>query len=116
MANEYNQSGPSRYPFEFVNQFATINRTKRYIDDIFTVSLRHTLGLSLKGVISQEDILYGMCLTTVRDVDGNVRPSLISIFRYQQGPSIHFLDIEVYNCPRESVTLKCMINVIVCLP
>ena len=44
--------GPGRYPFQFINQFAT--RTKRYIDDIFTVSLGHRLsGISLMNVISQ---------------------------------------------------------------
>ena len=78
--NEYRQCGPSRYPFEFINQFATINRTKRYIDDIFTVvSLGYTSGISLKDVISQEGTFYGMYLTTVLDFDGNVRPSPISI-------------------------------------
>ena len=43
MVNEYKQIGPSRYPFQFISQFAT--RTKRYIDDIFTVSLGHTVCL-----------------------------------------------------------------------
>ena len=44
MVNEYKQIGPSRYPFQFINQFAT--RTKRYIDDVdvFTVSLGHMSG------------------------------------------------------------------------
>ena len=55
MANGYKQSGSSRRPFGFINQLAT--RTKPYIDDIFTVSLRHTFGLSLKDVISQEGTL-----------------------------------------------------------
>ena len=49
MVNECKQCGPSRYPFECIDQFAT--RTKRYIDDILTVSLGHTSGLSLKDVI-----------------------------------------------------------------
>ena len=52
MVNEHKQSGPSRHPFQFINQFAT--RTKRYIDDIFTVSLGHMSELSLKNAISQE--------------------------------------------------------------
>ena len=50
VVNKYKQSGPSRYPFEFINQFAA--RTKRYIDDIFTVFLGHTSELSLKNFIS----------------------------------------------------------------
>ena len=57
------QCGPSRYPFGFINQFAT--RTKRYIDDIFTVSLGYMSGLSLKDVISQEATFYGMYPTTI---------------------------------------------------
>ena len=39
VVNEYKQIGPIRYLFQFINQFAT--RTKRCIDDIFTVSLGH---------------------------------------------------------------------------
>ena len=58
MVNEYKQSGPSRYLFQFINEFAI--RTKRYIDDIFTVSLGYMSGPSLKDVISQEGtIFYG---------------------------------------------------------
>ena len=33
--------------------------------------------------------------TTVRDFDGSVRPSPISIVREQIGPSVHFLDMEI---------------------
>ena len=93
MVNEYRQCGPSRYPFEFINQFAT--RTKRYIDDNFTVSLGHTSGILLKDVISQEGTFYGMYPTTVLDFNGNVRPSPISIVQDQQGPSVHFLDMQI---------------------
>ena len=83
-----------RYPFEFIHQFAT--RTKRYIDDIFTVSLGHMSGILLKDVISQEGTFYGMYPTTVvLDFDGNVRPSPISIVQDQQGPSVHFLDMQI---------------------
>ena len=92
MVNEHKQSGPSRYPFPFINQFAT--KTKLYIDDIFTVSLGHMSGLLLMNVISQEGTFYGMYpTTTVLDFDGNVRPSPISIVEDQQGPNVHFLDI-----------------------
>ena len=65
-----------------------------YIDDIFTVSLGCTSGLSLKDVVSQGGTFYGLYPTTVLDFDGNVRPSPISIVQDQQGPSsVHFLDI-----------------------
>ena len=33
--------------------------------------------------------------TTVREFDGSVRPSPISIVREQIGPSVHFLDMEI---------------------
>ena len=93
MVNKYKQCGPSRYPFEFINQFAT--RTNRYIDGIFAVSLGHTSGTLLKDVMSQEGTFYGMYPTTVLDFDGNVRPSPISIVQDQQGPSVHFLDMQI---------------------
>ena len=93
MVNEYKQIGPCRYPFQFINQFAT--RTKRYIDDISTVSLGHMSGISLMDVISQEGTFYGMYPITVLDFDGNVRPSPISIVQDQQGPNVHFLDMQI---------------------
>ena len=91
MINEFKEIGPSRYPFQFTNQFAT--KTTRYIDDIFTVSLGHMSGISLliMNVISQEGNFYGMCPTTVLDFDGNVRPSPISTVQDQQEPNVHFL-------------------------
>ena len=33
--------------------------------------------------------------TTVREFDGSVRSSPISIVREQMGPSVHFLDMEI---------------------
>ena len=33
--------------------------------------------------------------STVRDFDGNVRPTPISIVREQSGPTVHFLDMEI---------------------
>ena len=71
--------------------------TKRYIDDIFTVSLGHTIGPSLQDIISQNGVFYGMYPTTIREFDGGVRPSPISIVREQVPvePSIHFLDMEI---------------------
>ena len=58
-------------------------------------------------------------LPYVLDFDGNVRPSPISIVQDQQGPNVHFLDIIcrlLCSYLQESVTLRCMINGIVCLP
>ena len=79
MAQEHKQYGPCRYPFEFITQHA--DSTKMYIDDIFTVSLGHTTGSSLQytSIILQNCIFYGMYSTTVREFDGNVRLSPISI-------------------------------------
>ena len=93
MVNEYKQYGPGRYPFEFISQYA--GSTKRYIYDIITVSLGHTIGPTLQDIILQDGVFFGMYPTTVREFDGSVRPSPISIVREQIGPSGHFLDMEI---------------------
>ena len=93
MVNEYKQYGPGRYPFDFISQYGC--STKRYINDIFTVSLGHTIGLSLLDIISQNGVFYSMYPTMVREFHGSVRPSPISIVHEQVGPSIHFLDMEI---------------------
>ena len=64
-------------------------------DWTFTVSLGHTIGPSSQDIISQDSILHGVYPTTIRELDGSVRPSPISIVRDQLGPSIHFLDMEI---------------------
>ncbi|CAN0173407.1 unnamed protein product, partial [Ascophyllum nodosum] len=79
MVNDYKQYGPGRYPFEFISQYA--GSTKRYIDDIITVSLGHTIGPTLQDIILQDGVFSGMYPTTVRDFDGSVRPSPISIVK-----------------------------------
>ena len=48
MVQKHKQYGPGRYPFEFITQYA--GSTKRYIDDIFTVSLGLTIGPSLQDI------------------------------------------------------------------
>ena len=93
MVNEYKQYGPGRYPSEFISQYA--GSAKRYIDDIITVSLDHTIGPTLQDIILQDGVFFGMYPTTVREFDGSVRPSPISIVREQIGPSVHFLDMEI---------------------
>ena len=93
MVNEHKQYGPGRSQFHFISQYAGC--TKRYIDDIFTVSLGHTIGPSLQDIILQNGVFYGMYPTTVREFDGSVRSSPISIVREQVGPSIHVLDMEI---------------------
>ena len=85
MVQEHKQYGPGRYPFEFITQYA--GSTKRYIDDIFTVSLGHTIGPSLQqDIISQNGVFYMVC-TLLRYVSSmvicNIRPSPISIVREQ---------------------------------
>ena len=62
MVNEHKQYGLGRYPFEFIAQYA--GSTKRYIDNIFTVSLGHTIGPLLQDIISQNGVFYGMYPTT----------------------------------------------------
>ena len=93
MAQEHKQYGPCRYPFEFITQHA--DSTKIYIDDIFTVFLGHTTGSSLQYIILQNCIFYGMYSTTVREFDGNVRLSPISIVCEQIGFIMRFLDTEI---------------------
>ena len=85
MVQKHKHYGPGRYSPGRITRYA--GSTKRHIDDIFTVSLGHTIGPSLQDIILQNG--------TVREFDGNVRPSPISIVRKQQGPSIHFLDMEI---------------------
>ena len=58
MVNQYKQYGSGRYPLEFISQYA--GSTKRYIDNIITVSLGHTIGPSLQDIISQNGVFYGM--------------------------------------------------------
>ena len=95
--NEHIQYGPGRYLFDFISQHT--GSTKRYIDDIFTVSLGRTIGPSLQDIILQNGVFYGMYPTTVREFDGSVWPSPISIVRERVGPSIHFLDMEIIQQP-----------------
>ena len=54
MVQEHKQYGPSRYPLEFITQYA--GSTKRYIDGIFTASLGHTVGPYLQYIVSQDGI------------------------------------------------------------
>ena len=111
MVNEYKQYGPGRYPFEFISQYAC--STKRYIDDIITVSLGHTIGPTLQDIILQNGVFFGMYPTTVREFDGSVRPSPISIVREQIGP---ILDMEIIQPLPGVCEVKCMISGITCLP
>ena len=104
MVNEHKQYGPGRYPFDFISQYAGI--TKWYIDDIFTVSLGYTIGPSLQDIILQKCVFYGMYPTTVREFDGSVQSSPMSIVREQVGPSIHFLDMEIIQPLPEVCSLK----------
>ena len=81
------------YPSEFISQCA--GSTKLYIDDIITVCLGHTIGPTLQDIILQNGVFFGMYPTTVREFDGSVRPSPISIVREKIAPSVHFLDMEI---------------------
>ena len=57
---------------------------KRYIDDIITVSLGHTIGHTLQDIILQDGVFFGMYPTTVREFDGSVRPSPISVVELEK--------------------------------
>ena len=67
-------------------------------------------GISLTDVISQEGTFYGMYPTTVQDFDGNVRPSPISIVQDQQGPNVHFLDMQIMQLSPGIYDIKAVVN------
>ena len=77
MVQEHKQYGLCRHLFELITLYYV--STKWSIDDIFTVSLGHTIGPSLQEIISQNGIFYGMYLTAVREFDGIVWPSNLDI-------------------------------------
>ena len=95
--NEYTftitHGGPQRYSWDFISRFAKF--TKRYIDDIFTVIPGGMEGPSLADVIKQGGTYDGMYPLHVRDFDGNMIANPVSIIRDQQGPRVHFLDMEI---------------------
>ena len=110
MVNEHKQYGSGRYPFDFITHYA--GSTKLYIDDIFTVSLGDTIRPSLQNIISQNCVFYGMYPTTVREFEGSVRPSPISIVREQIGPSIHFLHMEIIQPIPGVCGVKAVVNTV----
>ena len=82
-----------------VTHLNSLTNFPRGLSGILTIYLLYLLGIchgiSLTDVISQEGTFYGMYPTTVLDFDGNVRPSPISIVQDQQGPNVHFLDMQI---------------------
>ena len=85
--------GPATYSREFIVQFAL--GTKRYIDDILTVSPGHVTGPSLEEVIFQGGTFGGMYPKEVLDFEGQSVPTTVSILREQRGSSLNFLDMTI---------------------
>ena len=107
--NARKEGRPSMYPFDFIVQYGT--RTKRYIDDIVTIRLASQDDrLKFGDIIFSGTKLYsgegedsGFCVETfggmyaqlIRDFNNDLVPTTIALTVEQQGPSVHFLDMEV---------------------
>ena len=83
------------YPFAFIEQYGS--NTKRFIDDIVTVSLgSHNGGPTFEQIIKKEGNIYGgMYPLYVKDVNGEEIDNPISIIKEQTGDTVHFLDMEI---------------------
>ena len=78
-----------------MEQFAS--STKRFIDDIVTVSLGlQSNGSKFEEIIKQDGSIYGgMYPVYVEDVDGGEIENPVSIVKEQAGSSLHFLEMEI---------------------
>ena len=88
-----NNGNEPLYPYTFIEQFAS--STKRFIDDIVTVSLgSQSNGPKFEEIVKQDGNIYGgMYPVYVEDVDGEEIENPVSIVKEQAGSSVHFLDI-----------------------
>lgn len=70
--------------------------TKRYIDDILTVTsgVQYNEGPKFDDIITQGGVYGGMYPSHVLDGNGNQIASPISIIREQTGHAVHFLDMQ----------------------
>ena len=99
MIDEYvhaiNSGNEPLYPYAFIEQYGT--STKRFIDDIITVSLgSQTEGPTFEQIIKQQGNIYGgMYPSFIEDADGEEKENPISIIKEQSGETVHFLDMEI---------------------
>ena len=99
MINEYvhaiNSGNEPLYPYVFIEQYGT--STKRFIDDILTVSLgSQTEGPTFEQIIEQQGNIYGgMCPSFIEDADVEEIENPTSIVKEQSGETVHFLDMEI---------------------
>ena len=99
MIDEYvhaiNSGNEPLYPYAFIDQYGT--STKRFIDDIITVSLgSQTEGPTFEQIIKQQGNIYGgMYPSFIEDADGEEKENPISIIKEQSGETVHFLDMEI---------------------
>ena len=99
MINEYvhaiNSGNEPLYPYVFIEQYGT--STKRFIDDILTVSLgSQNEGPTFEQIIKQHGNFYGgMYPSVIEDTDGEEIENLISIVKEQSGETVHFLDMDI---------------------
>ena len=99
MIDEYvhaiNSGNESLYPYAFILQYRT--STKRFIDDILTVSLGpQTEGPTFEQIIKQQGNIYGeMYPSFMEDADGEEIENPISTVKEQSGETVHFLGMEI---------------------
>ena len=99
MIDEYvhaiNSGSEPLYPYAFILQYRT--STKRFIDDILTVSLGpQTEGPTFEQIIKQQGNIYGeMYPSFIDDADGEEIENPISTVKEQSGETVHFLDMEI---------------------
>ena len=95
MIDEYvhtiNSGNEPLYPYAFKEQYGT--STKRFIDDILTVSLgSQTEGPTFEHIIKQQGNIYGgMYPSFMKDAAGEARENPMSIAKEQSGEPYIFL-------------------------
>ena len=90
-AHAINSGNEPLYPYAFIEQHGT--STKRFIDDILTVSLgSQTGGPTFEQIIKQQGNIYGgLYPSFIEDADGEEIENPISVIKEQSGETVHFL-------------------------
>ena len=114
MIDEYvhaiNSGNEPLYPYAFIEQYGT--STKRFIDDILTVSLgSQTEGPTFEQIIEQQGNIYGgMCPSFIEDADVEEIENPTSIVKEQSGETVHFLDMEIVQVNPVCLKSECTTN------
>ena len=83
------------YPYAFIDQYGT--STKRFIDNILTVSLgSQTESPTFEEIIKQQGNIYGGIYPSfIEDADGEEMENPLSVVKEQSGETVRFLDMEI---------------------